>query len=181
MGRSFRTTKSMAEETLKAIKTAFEAHTEHPNNPSDAVRFWDQRTPYAIHPSWCALTLLAETQLDEDTRLHGSYALALHDVIEDTTYTLPADLTPKVLEMVEAMTFGSFTEERHKIFNLPPEIRLLKLIDKLSNLLDCSWMKPEKLAVYLDFTEQLAQDVEKHFGRLNCVILSKAIIAERRC
>jgi len=56
------------EKLVDLIAYTFRAHGEGATKPSKAVRKWDGRTPYAVHPVWCAMTLLTETTLPEDLR-----------------------------------------------------------------------------------------------------------------
>jgi hypothetical protein len=44
------TTTTYAAQLNAAISHAIQAHTYFPNTPRDAVRLWDQQTPYVIHP-----------------------------------------------------------------------------------------------------------------------------------
>jgi hypothetical protein len=60
-----------AEQLRASINHATLAHSNHPKRPEGAIRFWDSLTPYAIHPIWCAMTLLTETRLPEEIRLPG--------------------------------------------------------------------------------------------------------------
>ena len=57
--------------------------------------------------------------------------------------------------------------------------KLLKLYDKVSNLLDGNWMKTEKWNIYVEHTLRLAGDVEHVYGTLNIVKIARAI-AERK-
>ncbi len=157
------------------ISFVFNAHTLHPKKPSKAFRKWDGQTPYATHAVWCAMTILTEETLPEDIRSNGAQTLLLHDVLEDTTTKLPEGLTEEVIWMVEEMTFTSSAEEMVLIWSKSPKIRLLKLYDKVSNLLDGSWMDVEKIEKYREYVKQLAVDVEKHFGLLNIVRIAKGL------
>jgi hypothetical protein len=47
------------------------------------------------------------------------------------------------------------------IWQKPREVRLFKLYEKTSNLLDASHFSMEKLNAYVNFTLQLVTDVEK--------------------
>lgn len=173
-------TQSLANEILKGIQFAMEAHIQHPKTPDDAVRFWDRTTPYIVHPTWCAMTLLTETTLDDDIRLNGYQALLWHDVLEDTKINELPDGTPDIVKQyVQEMTFDSFSEEQAAIWSKEKEIRLLKLYDKTSNLLDGSWMSDAKWASYTTFTQALCQDIESHYGTLNIVKISNAISVSR--
>ena len=169
-------TQKFAEDIIHGIQFALNAHTYHPKNINDAVRFWDNKTPYIVHPIWCAMTILTETTLDSDIRINGYKALLWHDILEDTTISrLPDDANELVLHYVQQMTFKSFTEEKERIWSKDRVIRLFKLYDKTSNLLDGVWMKEKKFKDYADFTLQLADDVKNNYGTLNIVKLAYAI------
>src|SRR5262245_14892479 len=90
---------------------AWEAHMSFSRTPTKAVRRWDGKTPYAIHPVWCAMTLLTETSLPEELRFSGAQALLLHDILEDTTAGLPENVSEAVRALVQEMTFDSFEQE----------------------------------------------------------------------
>ncbi len=172
-------TRQITDEILAGIRFTAKAHIDHPKTPADAVRFWDMATPYLIHPCWCAMTLLTETSLPDEIRLPGYLALLFHDVIEDADLELPATTAPVVVELVQDMTFDSFSNEVDDIWSRSETVRLLKLYDKTSNLLDASWMSIEKWNKYARFTNQLARDVESNFGDLNIVKIADAIALQR--
>ena len=73
------------------------------------------KTPYYIHPLWCATTLLTEEKLSEEIRRIGSQALLLHDVFEDTTAGLPEDTEDEVRRLVMDMTFNTSDQEVENI------------------------------------------------------------------
>lgn len=153
------------------------AHGDRPKKPSNAFRKWDGKTPYGIHPTWCAMTLMTETTLPEDLRYIGAQALLLHDILEDTTAELPAWINPEVVELVRDMTFNSFADEMERIWTKNPRVRLLKLYDKVSNLLDGTWMSCEKRRNYLAFTRSLYDNVEENFGGLNILTIAKSVMS----
>jgi (p)ppGpp synthase/HD superfamily hydrolase len=159
----------------KAIAHAFRAHSYAPAEAHMAVRKWDSRTPYAVHPVWCAMTFLTETSLPEQLRIDGAKALLFHDLLEDTTADLPSDASKRVRELVAEMTFESSDEEMEKVWGRSRECRLLKLYDKVSNLLDGSWMDLEKRAKCVAYTRRLADDVARNYGLLNIVMITRAI------
>lgn len=158
-----------------AIGETILAHAEQPTKPSKAVRKWDGRTPYGVHPTWCAMTLLQEPALPEELRRDGAEVLLLHDRLEDTTAGLPEGTNAYIRAMVEGMTFASSDEEMVKVWERTSEVRLLKLYDKVSNLLDGVWMTPEKLERYRAYTRRLSDDVEAHYGLLNIVKIARAL------
>lgn len=151
------------------------AHAERPTKASKAVRKWDGRTPYGVHPVWCAMSILQETLLPEEIREVGAEALLFHDLLEDTTAGLPEGTSDRVRELVEGMTFASSDEEMEKVWERTAEVRLLKLYDKASNLLDGAWMAPEKLERYRAYARLLADDVELQYGLLNIVRIARAL------
>lgn len=58
-------------------------------------------------------------------------------------------------------------------------MRLLKLFDKVSNLLDATWMKRDKWKAYVCHTLRLTDDVERAYGDLNIVRIARAIAVVR--
>lgn len=152
------------------------AHQNFARKPSKTTRKWDGMTPYYVHPLWCANTILAETQLPTDTRRIGATSLLYHDVLEDTTVPLPEWLDLKVVQVINDMTFkGGFSQEQGEVWTKGPFIRLLKLYDKVNNLMDGSWMSEEKFEQYRSFTGKLTKDVEHHYGGLNITKLASTL------
>lgn len=173
-------TNEFAEEILNNIQYSVKAHHQYPKTIDDTVRFWDRKTPYIIHPTWCAMTLLTETSLSEDTRRYGYQVLLWHDVFEDTNLdSLPKDTPERVIRCVKEMTFSSFSEEVKAIWSKDSEIRLLKLYDKVSNLLDGIWMKDKKWNDYVNFTIELSKDVQLNYGDLNIIKIASAVAIVR--
>lgn len=164
-----------ASQLWNQINFCIRAHATQATKPSKAVRKWDGRTPYGIHPIWCAMTLLSETTLPEEIRVNGAQALLLHDILEDTTAELPDDTPTEVRALVEGMTFDSSDEEMQLIWDRSLEIKLLKIYDKVSNLLDGSWMPVEKQARYAAYLLRLCDEVELHYGKLNIIQIARAI------
>ena len=163
-------------EIISLVEYVFTAHEECAKKSSNKYRRHDMATPYAVHPTWCAMTILTETNLPEEIRIRGYKALLLHDILEDTTKKLPVGLSEMTVSLVKDMTFENFEEEKHYIWEKSPEVRLLKLHDKVSNLLDGTWMTPEKKLIYDDFATKLCDDVEKNYGKLNIVKIARSII-----
>jgi hypothetical protein len=168
-------TKKWSEEIVQAIQHARLAHTEHGNKPEDAIRFHDRVTPYFVHPMWCAASLLQESTLPLAFRKSGYMALLWHDVLEDTRMGLPDSTPPEVVELVKDMSFDSFDQERTELWSRSAAVKLLKLYDKVSNLLDGGWMKAEKWNLYVDHTLRLAKEVQQSHGLLNIVKIAEAI------
>lgn len=169
----------LSHQLLMGIQHAIEAHSQHPKTPQDAIRLWDQTTPYVIHPIWCAMTLLAETRLSDEIRYNGYLALLWHDILEDTNLPLPADTDEEVARLVQEMTFTSFREEREKIWGCRDVVKLLKLYDKVSNHLDARWMKDEKWNQMVTYTLQLRNFVLETYGELNIVRFANAVCLYR--
>lgn len=164
----------------RAVKHAITWHDRYARKPAN--RFRERPTegaPYGIHPVWAAMTILHERALPEDLRHDGALALAYHDVLEDTTKDLPRGTPKRVCEFVRAMTFNSFDEERELLWNLPPEIRLLKLYDKVSNFMDGEWMYPNRRLIHREHLNRLVEDVGTHWGNLNIVIMAQALLEHK--
>lgn len=158
------------------ITYIFRAHSEQAKKPKKTIRYWDGKTPYAIHPTWCAMTLLTETNLQEYIRFEGAQALLLHDILEDTNAKLPDGISARVHHLVLEMTFESSAQEMELVWSRSDLCQLLKLYDKVSNLLDGAWMSAEKRAKYVAYTKRLAAKVEATYGSdLNILRIAKAI------
>lgn len=157
------------------INFVFVVHAERAKSPKKATRKWDGKTPYGIHPIWCAMALLHETKIPEKQRRAGAEALLLHDILEDTAAGLPTGISDEVRLLVQDMTYGSTEEEIKLVWSRSPFIRLLKLYDKASNLMDGAWMSDEQRKKYAKYTKKLADDAKENFGELNIVKIAYAL------
>lgn len=88
---------------LKLLAYVADAHQEQVLPTAKALRTFPsgEKNPYFTHSLWCSMMLLLETQLPESIREPGSLALLFHDVLEDTSASLP--------ETLSAETVGSST------------------------------------------------------------------------
>lgn len=119
------------------------------------------------------MTILTETTLPKSLRENGVLTLLYHDVIEDTKAKLPSNLKPLIKKYIRDMTFpNGIMQEIKEIWDKPKEIRLFKLYDKVSNLLDATWMSNELKKKYIEYTAKLMRDVENNYGKLNIVKLA---------
>lgn len=165
----------MDKEFFGLVAYSIRAHTEHSKDPSNAVRRWDNKTPYVTHPIWCAMTILTENRIPENLRMVGAKALLLHDILEDTTLGLPEGLDPAIAELVHGMTFENSEAELKLIWTRSLDVQMLKLYDKYHNLLDGYWMTPERYVAYRTLLTDLSNNVEAHFGDLNIIRLARAL------
>ena len=172
-------TQAYADQLGAAIAHAIQAHTHFPNTPRDAVRLWDNRTPYVIHPIWCAMTLLTETRLPETIRYPGALVLLWHDTLEDTQLPLPADTSPLVQQLVGEMTFASLDEEFIQLWARSDTTKLLKLYDKVSQFLDGIWLTDARWHQLVQHTRRLEALVEATYGELNIIKLSRTLCQPR--
>lgn len=159
------------------VDYVIEAHRDHSAEPHKAFRKWDGKTPYHVHPIWCATMIATETTLDDKTREDGVLTLLYHDVLEDTNRPLPDWLSLRVKTLIGEMTFrkGS-SQEMQEIWEKTQEVRLYKLYDKVSNLLDGNWMNDEKRKACSDYTRRLCEDAERNYGILNITEIGRAIV-----
>lgn len=164
----------LAEVTAYVIR----AHDMQARESRKRFRKWDGATPYAIHPVWCATTLLTETTLPEQLRSDGAIALLQHDLLEDTTAPLHPSTTAAERRLVEEMTFAYFEEEVERVWGCSPECRLLKCYDKVSNLLDMQW-RTNKREQYITYTRRLIAEARERYGELNIARIAYAICAAR--
>ncbi len=175
---------------VKLIPLVMRAHSEKAMASGDSafkvsgagreVRMWDGKTPYFIHPLWCAMTILTEERLPENIRKLGAQVLLFHDVPEDTTEKIPDDLDEKAKEIIAEMLFENSAHELREIWGRSDLAKLFKLYDKVSNFLDASWMVKERGIEYLrerlDYILKLADFVEEKYGILNIVVMARAIV-----
>ena len=126
--------------------------------------------PYFEHPKWIA-GRLAER---DDTSPYMVAAAFLHDTVEDTDTTLAdveAAAGPEVAELVDWLT-DKFTRESQpgmnrrerkkrenaRLAGAPHEAKVIKLLDRLSNLGDLRAAKPRFQRVYADESDALLKD-----------------------
>lgn len=147
----------------------------HSNKSGNRTRKWDMKTPYYVHPIWCAAMILHETSLPGDIRKDGSQALLYHDVLEDTTAGLAPWLSGRVRSLTMGMTFDSSEDEWENLWKRDKEVRLLKVYDKTSNLLDGIWMTPERREKHVTHLRRLVEDVEGNYGGLNILNVAKTL------
>jgi (p)ppGpp synthase/HD superfamily hydrolase len=153
-----------------------QAHTQKAKKLGYRFRKWDNKTPYYVHPIWCASMIRQEPSLPEEIRVRGSQALLYHDVLEDTTATLPDWLSDEVRTLVSNLTFESSEDEWEKLWQRSEQVRLLKLYDKVSNMMDSSWMKPERRNKHLAHLRKLCENVEQNYGNLNITRLARTFL-----
>jgi len=163
----------------KIISFAINAHFFYAREHDMRVRRWDKETPYSIHPIWCGMTIQAEQKLSVEIRNIGAQALILHDIEEDTTEEVPKYVSKEVKELVKGMTFESIDQEMREIWGRGDMIILLKLYDKVSNLLDYFSNVPGREIVHCEYVAKLADYVEERYGDLNIVAMSRAIIKSK--
>ena len=121
-----------SEEFKKYLDFAYSAYQE--NNISGQAFRQDGKVLYMVHPLWCAMSLIMDTQVPFEQRELGFKALILHDVLEDTSLTLPDWVEPEVAEVIRELTFESFEQAMEVYENKKPFIKLLMLYDKLSSM-----------------------------------------------
>ena len=164
----------------QAISYSMTAHDERAKKSEKRFRKWNITIPYGIHPTWCAMTFLTECVYVFGPQEQRIMVLALlyHDIREDTNAELPADTPELVRVMVNDLTFESSEHEMIEIWERAahrPHLYLLKLYDKVSNLLDGCWMPDIQKRRYKEYTLALAEKVVEHYGELNIVLIARAI------
>ena len=165
-------------EMPRYLLLGWEAHDKYARTTRDRVRRHDNKTPYIVHPTWAASSIMQDPSLPVELRWLGWRVLILHDVLEDTTLKLPDWVPEEVCRSVEMMSFESSQVEMKDIWSRPGGIRLFKLYDKVSNLLDGTWMdsrEPGYRERYEQYALRLADDVELRFGTLNICRIARAI------
>jgi len=142
----------------------------------NSTRRFDNKTPYFIHPLWCSMTILSETNLPTKLRKIGYITLLYHDILEVSSYKLPEYLPKEVKKYVKLMTYEHFNDEVKDISNQSKEIKLFRLYDKVSNILDSSWMSGDKKKRYIDYINYLTEETRKNYGDLNIVKIAEILL-----
>ncbi len=151
---------------------------EHFEKVKNSSQHYDLKAPAWMHSVWCATMIMHEIALLTSGEIR-SYSLVLlyHDILEDTVAGLPNWINDqKIIDLLKHMTFsGGSKQEMQEIWDKPKEVRLMKLFDKVSNLLDGAWMNEEKATAYKEYVHRLADDVEKNYGELNIVRIARTL------
>lgn len=171
-----------AHRIVRDIDASASAHEQRAREPKNRVRKWDGKTPYLVHPTWCAMTVYHETRLPERLRLLLAQTLQWHDVPEDTTREkLPLYLSGTCRRAITQMCFdGGFAEELTELWKRGPIIILAKLYDKVSNWMDGVWMSEEERNRLRTHILNICDVVELRYakyGPLNIVIIARALVA----
>ncbi len=155
----------------------FTKHEQFPREPSKAFRKFDGKTPYGVHPTFLAMLFLHEESLPEYFRVWGAKALLAHDLLEDTTVTLPKWCSPVVQTLVKELTFAENEDHRVEIWKRSPQAILLKFYDVVGNLMCVKGMLPE----YVEFRRESARKhlewVEGKYPQLEIVKIAKGLLA----
>ncbi len=146
-----------ATKILAALDVAIEAHRGQTQKRKSEATGLDH-IPYANHP----IQLAKMAILDVPMSAEGVQAALLHDVVEDTVWTLDRlgeTFSPKVLELVADLTKnGDETRAEYlaRVDGLGGESKLIKCIDRLHNLLrGFSTEDPMYLGRYIDETTRI--------------------------
>lgn len=168
-----------ATQLAEMIRNCFFAHDAFAKAPENRVRKFDGKTPYGVHPTWCAMSVLSEPNLSEEDRVVCAWALLYHDTKEDTGATWVArTCPPEVDALVDEMTFpGSSEDEMANLWTRSTRAKLCKLFDKTNNYFDAPRLAPEKRLRYGQHILRLADEAEKNYGPLNVIVIARALVA----
>ncbi|MFH2231777.1 MAG: hypothetical protein ABII13_01205 [Patescibacteria group bacterium] len=127
---------------------------------------------------WCAATIWTEPELPYEFRKICAQALLFHDIKEDTVDPLPSWVPEIVVDLVDKLTFlGGTAEEVEEVWKRPEEVRLMKLYDKVSSLLDVGALPEAEKAVFVAHTKRLLKDVEENYGELNITRIARGLLS----
>lgn len=163
----------------KLIPFVMSAHSNFVKKSADKVRRWDEKTPYFIHPLWCSMMILTEEKLSEEIRIIGSQVLAIHDINEDSSASIPSYVDERAIKIAKEMIFNDSSHEMQELSKKDILVKLFKLYDKVSNLMDSNWMNQRGREYYrarIKFCLSLVDEVEAEYGKLNIVVVAREII-----
>ena len=122
---------------LSPVIAGWQAHANDAKKPKNSVRLHDGKTPYGVHPTTAAGMAAQEPYLSYEMRAQAFKALALHDTDEDTNGGVPVGTPIDIVQLVKELTVqGGSAQDFAELPSKPPFVQLLKLYDKLSNLMD---------------------------------------------
>tara|TARA_A100001388_G_scaffold190124_1_gene143038 strand:+ start:1638 stop:2147 length:510 start_codon:yes stop_codon:yes gene_type:complete len=126
-------------------------------------------TPYIVHPIEVATIVQSVDHTDEMIA-----AALLHDVVEDTEYTvadISKEVSPKVAELVEGLTDVSKPEDGNRktrkamdkdhLAKQSAEVQTIKLADVISNSQDIKANDPSFAKVYIEEMKALLEVLDK--------------------
>ncbi|MFZ6014971.1 MAG: hypothetical protein ACOYUZ_01280 [Patescibacteria group bacterium] len=143
------------------------------NDPRANVRKHDLATPFAVHPLWCAISILSAPDIEQDLRLAG-YKVLLEHALEPQTGKAP-DADRIQLEQIRSLRCLSRVknDDGSLRWSAPPEIRLFKLFEVVHNLYDDE-IDGDDLNIKL--ARDLVGDVQANFGNLKIIRIAKALL-----
>ena len=125
--------------------------------------------PYIVHPIEVATIVQSVDHTDEMIA-----AALLHDVVEDTEYTvadISKEVSPKVAELVEGLTDVSKPEDGNRktrkamdkdhLAKQSAEVQTIKLADVISNSQDIKANDPSFAKVYIEEMKALLEVLDK--------------------
>jgi len=92
-----------------------------------------------------------------------------------TLLSLPDDASDTVKQLVQDMTFQNFDDEVAHLWEKSDTVKLLKLYDKTSILLDAIWMENAKWNKHVEHARKLLDFVVNKYGELNIVKIARVI------
>ncbi|MFH0952458.1 MAG: hypothetical protein V1838_04730 [Patescibacteria group bacterium] len=149
-------------------------------NTTDQTTRQNGMVPFCSHPMFGALLLLHDIKLPYELRKLGFRVLMRHDIKEDTGYPLSeANTDPPALRYVDMMTHNTWQEEMDSTPGKPIEVKLFKLIDKISTIMDYDMVTgqgEEKARQWLSYAKQLLKEVQAYYGECDTVVIARAVI-----
>lgn len=166
-----------SEELKKYLDFAYKAYQE--NNITNQVYRQKGKIPYMIHPLGSAMLLIADTKIPYKERELGFKILILHDVLEDTSLKLPVWVEEKVKKGVEEMTYledESLENKMRWVWSKNYFYKMLILYDAFWTLYEKHVDGPiKRQKMWQKGILTLAKEVEKDYGEIQIVKISKAI------
>lgn len=162
----------------RAIAVAEQAHAQQKRDGGE---------PYIIHPLRVAMHVLVV--YPPASTLEVAVAL-LHDILEDspswTKARVSAEFGDQIAQAVDILSKTSAEKElsaeeyKRHIINAPQYVRLIKLCDRLDNILSCrSCPDSAKVMRYLERTEAYYRDIAKETDERLLEVILEDITLQR--
>lgn len=164
---------------MQYLKFVFKAHNEQDITHDELFRQFG-KTPYPTHCLLAAQLLLSDQRVPWKERKLGYLALLLHDIKENTAAELPDWVDPQVKKLVNELALDRSNNDattEQQVLNKPDSIKLLILVDMLSNLYE-EHVKLQHRKIWIAGMKKLMHILESEYGKTRVFTIARALIAD---
>ncbi|MCX6752011.1 MAG: hypothetical protein NTZ87_00705 [Candidatus Nomurabacteria bacterium] len=167
-----------AEKLATITSDVLRIHSKFARTPKKAFRAFDGVTPSGVHSVLLGMLALNEESLPEELRIRVALTLFGHDILEDTTATLPSWATEdtEVLTLILGMTFDEGQNKYEEMWKHDRKILLPEFFDCTINLSCAKTKKPERTEMCRAAVRMLLAYIEPLYPGLEITKMAKAFL-----